>query len=74
MKDKRNQLLPSLRCKHHEPPKLKLPTVSREQEHEWRELLQKQLAEHWLKLNFSDEIKRNDVILEKIRGFGGKVA
>ena len=66
--------MPSSPGKHHEVPKLKLPPVSKEQEHEWRELLQKQLAEHWLKLNYPEEIKRNEVILEKIRGSGGKVA
>jgi hypothetical protein len=65
----------SSRCDADEAPqKEKLPAVSREQEHEWRELLQKQLAEHWLKLNYPEEIKRNDAILEKIRGSGGKVA
>jgi hypothetical protein len=74
MNDKSNQLMPSVHRTDHELPKLRLPTVSREQEHEWRELLQKQLAEHWLKLNYPEEIKRNDVILEKIRGSGGKVA
>ena len=74
MKDKRNQLMPTLPRTQHELPQLKLPRVSREQEHEWRELLQKQLAEHWLRLNYPEEIKRNEVILEKIRGSGGKVA
>jgi hypothetical protein len=48
--------------------------VSREQEHQWRELLQKQLADHWLKLKYPEEIKPKDVILEKIRGSEGKVA
>jgi hypothetical protein len=48
------------------PEKKKLPEVSREQEHEWRELLQKQLADHWLKLNYPEEIKPKNVILEKI--------
>ena len=28
----------------------------------------------WLKLNYPEEIKRNDVTLEKIRGSGAKVA
>jgi hypothetical protein len=51
-----------------------LSAVSREQEHQWRELLQKQLADHWLKLNYPEEIKPKDVILEKIRGSEGKVA
>ena len=55
--------------------KMKLPTVStQEQEHEWRELLQKQLAEHWLSLYYPDENKVKPVILEKIRGSDGKVA
>ena len=39
--------------------------VSLEQEHEWRELLQKQLADHWLKLNYPEEIRHKNVILEK---------
>jgi hypothetical protein len=51
-----------------------LSAVSREQEHQWRELLQKQLADHWLKLKYPEEIKPKDVILEKIRGSEGKVA
>ena len=55
-------------------PGMELLAVAREQEHEWRELLQKQLADHWLKLNYPEEIKRDDVILKKIRGSGGKVA
>jgi hypothetical protein len=55
-----------LRCDGDEvPDKKKLPEVSREQEHEWRELLQKQLADHWLKLNYPEEIKPKKVILEK---------
>lgn len=41
------------------------PGISAEQEHEWRELLQKQLADHWLKLNYPEEIKHNTVISEK---------
>jgi hypothetical protein len=55
---------------------MKLPTTSsKEQEHEWRELLQKQLAEHWLNLYYPEETKPNkEVILAKIRGSGGKAA
>jgi hypothetical protein len=37
-------------------------------------VLQKQLADHWLKLNYPEEIKPKNVILEKIRGSGAKVA
>jgi hypothetical protein len=55
---------------------MKLSTAStKEQEHEWRELLQKQLAEHWLDLYFPEETKPNkELILAKIRGSGGKAA
>jgi hypothetical protein len=55
---------------------MKLSTIStEEQEHEWRELLPKQLAEHWLQLHYPEETSpKKDVILEKIRGSGGKVA
>ena len=56
---------------------MKLPIAStKEQEHEWRELLQKQLAEHWLKLYYPKEETRTnkEVILAKIRGWEGKVA
>jgi hypothetical protein len=54
---------------------MKLPVVStQEQEHEWRELLQKQLADHWLSLYYPDENISKPVILEKIRGSDGKVA
>ena len=35
------------------------------QEHEWRELLQEQLADHRLKLNYPGETKANNVMLEK---------
>ena len=51
MKVKRSHLLPTSRYDANElPEKKNLPAVSREQEHEWRELLQKQLADHWLEL------------------------
>jgi hypothetical protein len=55
---------------------MKLSTITtQEQEHEWRELLQKQLAEHWLNLHYSEETKPNkELILAKIRGSGGKAA
>ena len=56
---------------------MKLPIAStKEREHEWRELLQKQLAEHWLKLYYPKEETRTnkEVILAKIRGSEGKVA
>jgi hypothetical protein len=54
---------------------MKSSTIStKEQEHEWRELLQKQLAEHWLDLYYPEENKIKSVILEKIRGSGGKAA
>jgi hypothetical protein len=46
---------------------------SPEQEHEWRELLQKQLGEHWLQLYYPEEPKPG-AILPKIRGSGGKAA
>ncbi|HUC99297.1 MAG TPA: hypothetical protein VMR88_12500 [Candidatus Polarisedimenticolaceae bacterium] len=75
MEVKRSHLLPTSPYDADEvPDKKNLPAVSREQEHEWRELLQKQLADHWLKLNYPEEIKPKNVILEKIRGSGGKVA
>ena len=46
-----------------------------EQEHEWRELLHKQVAQHWLDLHYPEETKPNkDFILAKIRGSGGKAA
>jgi hypothetical protein len=44
-----------------------------EQEHIWRELLQKQLGEHWLNLYCSEQPKK-EPILPKIRGDGGKAA
>jgi hypothetical protein len=53
---------------------IKIPVVSAEQEHEWRELLQKQLADHWLKLNYPEEIKTKEVILDKIHRSRGQVA
>ena len=55
---------------------MKLPTryPTEEQEREWRELLQKQLGEHWLRLYHPDENKTKPVTLEKIRGSEGKVA
>ena len=71
MTPKRSRLLPTPDNKVSE---MELLAVTREQEHEWRELLQKQLADHWLKLNYPEEIKPKNVILEKIRGSGAKVA
>jgi hypothetical protein len=56
---------------------MKLSTIptKEQQEHEWRELLQKQLAEHWLDLYYPEETKPNkELILAKIRGAGGKAA
>jgi hypothetical protein len=47
--------------------------VDQEQEHFWRELLQKQLGEHWLNLYYPEQLKR-EPILPKIRGDGGKAA
>jgi hypothetical protein len=46
-----------------------------EKQHQWRELLQKQLAEHYLTLYCPDspEDEKNKPI-SKIRGQGGKVA
>jgi len=52
----------------------KSPPVTLEKEDEWRELLQKQLADHWLKLNYPEEVKHKNVILDKIRGSGARVA
>ena len=46
-------------------PGMELLAVAREQEHEWRELLQKQLADHWLKLNYPEEIKTQERDLRK---------
>ena len=43
----------------------------REKEHEWRQILQRQFAELWLRLNAP---KKEEVKLEKIRGSGGKAA
>jgi hypothetical protein len=47
--------------------------ADKEQEHIWRELLQKQLGDHWLNLYCSEQPKK-DPILPKIRGDGGKAA
>ena len=47
--------------------------VDQEQEHIWRELLQKQLGEHWLNL-YCPEQPKKEPILAKIRGHGGKAA
>jgi hypothetical protein len=76
MKVKRSHLMSSSPFDAYDvSEKRKLPAVSKEQEHQWRELLQKQLADHWLKINYPEEIKpKEDVILEKIRGSAGKVA
>jgi hypothetical protein len=45
----------------------------KEQEHIWRELLQKQLGEHWLNLYCPEQTKKQP-ILPKIRGDKGKAA
>ena len=45
----------------------------KEQEHMWRELLHKQLGEHWLNLYCPEQLKKQQ-ILAKIRGDGGKAA
>ncbi len=66
--------MPSFRYATNKSGETKFPAVSVEQEHEWRELLQKQLADHWLKLNYPEEVKHKNVILEKIRGSGARVA
>lgn len=47
--------------------------ADKEQEHIWRELLQKQLGEHWLNLYCPEQPKKQP-ILPKIRGDGGKAA
>jgi hypothetical protein len=47
--------------------------VDQEQEYIWRELLQKQLGEHWLNLYCPEQPKKGP-ILAKIRGDGGKAA
>ena len=48
------------------------------QEHEWRQILQQQFAELWLRLNLPeqshDKPQKKEVRLEKIRGSGGKAA
>jgi len=48
-------------------------------EHEWRQILQQQLAELWLKLNVPESTEnevsqKKEIKLEKIRGTGGKAA
>ena len=48
-------------------------------EHEWRQILQQQLAELWLKLNFPESTQKElsqkkEIKLDKIRGSGGKAA
>ena len=48
-------------------------SVDQEQEHIWRELLQKQLGEHWLNLYYPEQPQK-EPILAKIRGDGGKAA
>ena len=50
-----------------------MDTLRLEKEHEWRELLQKQLAEHYLNLYHPEE-NNKEPILEKIRNPDGKVA
>ena len=47
--------------------------ADKEREHVWRELLQKQLGEHWLNLYYPEQPKK-EPILPKIRGDGGKAA
>lgn len=42
-----------------------------QKEHEWRQILQEQLGELWLRLNLSP---KEELKLEKIRGSGGKAA
>ena len=48
------------------------------QEHEWRQILQQQFAELWLRLNLPEQShekpQRKELKLEKIRGSGGKAA
>ena len=66
--------MPSSRPEDSQVFTIKISVVSAEQEHEWRELLQKQLADHWLKLNYPEEIETKEVILDKIHGSGGQVA
>ena len=48
------------------------------QEHEWRQILQQQFAELWLRLNLPEQSHekphRKELKLEKIRGSGGKAA
>jgi hypothetical protein len=47
-------------------------TPDPETEHAWRELLQKQLADHWLALYYPEEKK--ETVLPKLRNPDGKVA
>ena len=47
--------------------------ADKEREHIWRELLQKQLGEHWLNLYYPEQPKK-ELLLAKIRGDGGKAA
>ena len=47
--------------------------ADKEQEHIWREVLQKQLGEHWLNLYCPEQTKKQ-AILPKIRGDKGKAA
>ena len=48
------------------------------QEHEWRQILQQQFAELWLRLNLPEQShekpQKKELKLEKIRGSGGKAA
>ena len=52
---------------------IKMSKADTEQEHIWRELLQKQLGDHWLNLHYPEQPK-SEPILPKIRGDGGKAA
>ena len=60
-----------------ETPEQKAERLKRE--HEWRQILQHQFAELWLRLNLpkaadEQEPKRKEITLDKIRGSGGKAA
>ena len=54
MGTKKINLMPSYSVKGSE---MELLALAREQEHEWRKLLQKQLGDHWLNLNYLEEMK-----------------
>ena len=48
------------------------------EEHEWRQVLQRQFAELWLRLNLretpDDKLQKKEVKLDKIRDSGGQAA